>query len=105
MFHLGSFHQGQLSHRRDDGDNLVSATTPKSRASRQLGQVLASALRTMFWKGFSIQVKADLWDGRRYGFTLAAYAAGLGHVDLSRDLMAQPPWDFEASRFNILHYT
>ncbi|KAK9831741.1 hypothetical protein WJX74_007749 [Apatococcus lobatus] len=45
------------------------------------------------------------WVQEMYGFTLAAYAVGLGHVDLYRNLMSQPPWDSDAERFNILHYT
>jgi len=64
------------------------------------------------WYDLSLKVHEDDeavekwgWIQEMYAFTLAMYSAGVHPVSLLPDLMAQPPWDWDTSRYTLLHYT
>ena len=57
-----------------------------------------------------LSLQAWGWVQEMYGFTIAAYNAGIHRIDLFLNMMAQPPWDTEMQLsankpFYILHYT
>ncbi len=52
-----------------------------------------------------VAVEAWGWVQEMYAFSLAMYNAGVHPVSLLPSLMAQPPWDWDKSRYTLLHYT
>lgn len=63
------------------------------------------------WHNISVAIKHDPeadktwgWVLEMYGYTFAAFNAGVRHT-LHKEFMAQPPWDKEIHDFIILHYT
>lgn len=64
------------------------------------------------WYDLSLKVHDDDdavelwgWVQEMYAFSMAMYKAGLHEVSLLPDMMAQPPWDWDKSRYTLLHYT
>lgn len=52
-----------------------------------------------------VAVKEWNWVQEMYAFTMSLWKAGIRRVDLKPEMMGQPPWDADVTKYHILHYT